>query len=312
MKRDECIPGYGDEFYSYKIEGTDIAGIRQECRGFIHGGKMGYLPDILIGSGDREDREYALRSSNLMREGGESFRSRDNTNMAPNGEGVYCRFIPMNIGGIKNLMKTITGPGASGGFFFCIRAEDAVDLSFYTMDSNDMKYSQVNGYEARAGGLDESGELVGRMCEIAREVRNQMRRNGINNSEIAFYRKIPLEKVGEVLLLKKICPKDTRMWIVEDKSYEKAYMAIHNVLPQRRISHPYSRITMLELLGELLQRRGFSFAEEFCVQQSGKRLIYQRYIRPSHNLFRMSAAPSMSAEASEPSTSSAHAEPSSL
>ncbi|MCI8530795.1 MAG: hypothetical protein HFH82_16985 [Lachnospiraceae bacterium] len=311
MNRDGRIPGYGGKFYSYKIESADVAGIQRECRGFIHGGKMVYLPDILIGSEAGGHQDYSLKCSNILRREGAGFRSRDNTDVLPNGEGVYCRFIPVEER-VGRLVKSITGPGASGGFFVCISTQDAVELSFYTMDSNDMKYGQVNGKDARERGLDESQALAGRMCETVREVRRQVSRNGVNNSEIAFYRNIPLQKVGEVFLLKNVKPKNQAMWNVNDASYVKAYREVYNDSPQFKISRKPSCKDMLDLFGILLQRRGFIYTEDFLVKQHGNSYTYQRYIRPSHNLFPLRAAPSMPAHASEPSVPSTHVDSSIL
>ena len=298
MKRDRKIPGYRGNYYVYRIESQDTYQIEQECKGFIHGGKMMYLPRILSGMG------CGLKSSNMLRQGGERFRSRDTSKVVPDGEGVYFRFIPQNET-IKHLLTTGTGPGASGGFFFCMRVRDAVDLTFYTMNSNDVKYSLVNSKDARENQWDESGELVEKMCRIASAVESQASgKNGINNSEIAFYQEVPLSKIGEVFLLKSSTD-SSKMWSVDRTVYERTYQDVYGAAPPRRsVSQPIRRAEVISLFGELLNRQGFIYEEDVEIKIRQRKDVYLRYIKASQRLFELRASASGISGSSEPASAS--------
>ena len=296
MERRGKIPGYRQNFYKYKIQPGDTTLLLPNCRGFIHGGKMMYLPDIMCGAGE------CLKCSNVIRDEGGT-RARDNTSQEPNGEGVYFRFIPQNIP-TKKILRTVTGPGASGGVFLCVRTQDSAGFEFFTMNSNDIKYSLMNSWTAREKGTDESALLVDRMKRAVDEVKRQILRagGGINNSEIAFYRQVPFSAVGEVFLLQS--SKDSsKMWNVDRNKYLEVYRICHPgaSLPKLKMSYPVAPAEMLVLLEQLLRDKGFTKVGDVIITKGGRRDVYQRYVRPSHNLFPLNADSSAPSVPSGPS-----------
>lgn len=176
MKKLYPITKNGKSYPLSQIEPSDTADLRSECAGFIHGGKLEYLEYILNAGRLRcSDDIRAKEKLNLIR---------DAISKGPDGQGSYFRFVPSRIGKIR-IFRTFTGPGAAGGFFMFMPTRNVAGLSFFTMSLGDYKYKVPLTLE--------------KMKDIATEARSSIRA-GINNSEIAFYKEVPLSKITEIYI----------------------------------------------------------------------------------------------------------------
>lgn len=353
MKRGRQIPNFLT-YYTYIIESGDMDNI--PCRGFIHGGKINYLPSVL--------RTGGLLCSNQVRDTLRINLARDRVRDRPDGSGVYCRFIPKRQSEhtAAETIASLTGPGSCGGFFFLIRAEDAAGLEFFTMSSGDSKYGLMNSPKARANEWDESKEVEQTVWEWVTpqitvpqitgpqkigQKKNSLQRGGQqiigqkknvrkkfgppirvqktiviedlltkmstlvtslcsskgnNNSEIAFYNRIPLDKIGEVYLLVH-SPSILRNWLMNDDLYKRKFKSLYGEdLPALKSrTQKYPRKYMLDLLGDMLKNNGFQYVSDIKVKISGETDTYQRYVRVSQALFPLTSQPSDSSDASQTS-----------
>ena len=162
-----------------QIELDDTAFLGRYCAGFIHGGKLRYLKYILAAG--------RLQCSDNIRAAGKINLVRDTNSKGPDGQGCYFRFMPSAVSKQRTL-QTFTGPGAAGGFFMFMPTRNVAGLSFFTMGRGDYKYSVPLTLE--------------KMMDIATEVRSSIRA-GTNNSEIAFYKEVPLSKITEIYIAEK-------------------------------------------------------------------------------------------------------------
>lgn len=162
-----------------RIEAADAEDLNNVCAGFIHGGKADYLELVLTAG--------RLRCSGAIRAEGKIKPVRDTYSKGPDGQGVYFRFVPSGID-MEKVLQTFTGSGATGGLFMFMPSRNVAGLSFFTMSAGDYKYGNSLTLERLKG--------------ITREVRRSIgcRRKGINNSEIAFYREVPLSKITEIYI----------------------------------------------------------------------------------------------------------------
>lgn len=125
---------------------------------------------------------------------------------------------------------------------------------------------------------------------------------GNNNSEIAFYNRIPLDKVGEVYLLVH-SPSVLRNWLMNDDLYKREFKLLYGENPPalKSRTQKYPRKYMLDLLGDMLKNNGFQYVSDIKVKISGETDTYQRYVRVPQALFPLTAQPSDSSNASQSS-----------
>lgn len=213
MKELEPIIKGGKRYPLIQIEQSDAADLEGVCAGFIHGGKLEYLEFIL--------NKGKLKCSDSIRKKGKIKLARDAVSKGPDGQGVYFRFVPAGVS-MSKILQTFTGPGAAGGFFIFMPSRNVADLSFFTMSSGDYKYSIPL--------------TLDNMKRIAGEVKDRIR-EGTNNSEIAFYKKVCLSRAAEIYIAEKNARKGSEIdKLLIDNGYRPDREA--DKMIRRRVGYP--------------------------------------------------------------------------
>ncbi|MCM1253106.1 MAG: hypothetical protein NC321_09815 [Clostridium sp.] len=160
----------------YQFSSNNISNIKRNCAGFIHGGLLARLPSIMDAG--------KLLCSDILRDKNEIYSTRDAHTVGPDGKGVYFRFVPQNITS-QRMINSFTGPGKSGGFFMYMPVENAVNLRFLSASIGDYKYDSSTSQST--DGIN----------KIVSELRYK---NYINNSEIIFYKEVPISRITAIYI----------------------------------------------------------------------------------------------------------------
>ncbi|MCM1386543.1 MAG: hypothetical protein NC231_04385 [Bacillus sp. (in: Bacteria)] len=186
----------------YQFSSNNISNTKRNCAGFIHGGLLACLPSIMDAG--------KLLCSDTLRKRNITCSSRDAHTIGPDGQGVYFRFVPQNITS-QCMINSFTGPGKSGGFFMYMPVENAVNLSFLSASIGDYKYDSSTSQSTN--GIN----------KIVSELRYK---SYINNSEIIFYKEVPISRITAIYIK---CQHISYSTDIDSQLENMGYKKIHTI-----------------------------------------------------------------------------------